>query len=211
MRKCEYCGKFYSAKSGSYCSRKCAQEDRKEILLQVLNMDNDAKLLSEWSKYYSIPENVVVKRIKNGYTPEEAVKLPYHLPKQLPLSEDQVQFGVCNFLDTKGIDYWHTPNETWTSSWATKIKNKRMGVKSGIPDLTILIPIKGKKNKFFTLYLELKTETGTMSDTQKEWQKKFGNVESCEFRCCQGLDDAIDMLEYFLYGFSTQKKSDDVF
>ena len=168
-----------------------------------LTIGSETKTLSEWCDVYGIKKPTVESRLRAGWTCSEAVMLPTY--KGAHISEDDIQIALCQWLDIHDIKYWHTPNETWTSSWATKAKNKKKGVKAGVPDLTILIPY---DTGFFTLYLELKTETGTMSDDQKEWQSILSEVDSCEYRCCKGLDEAIGIVENMLKNGQNLEKTE---
>lgn len=158
-----------------------------------LTIGNETKTLSEWCEVYGINKSTVESRLRSGWTVGESLLIPSC--KGRHMTEDDIQIAVCRWLDNHQIRYWHTPNETWTSSWATKVRNKKKGVKAGVPDLTILMP---KDTGFYTLYMELKTETGTMSEDQKQWQEVLSEVDGCEFRCCKGLDEAIEILENML-------------
>lgn len=58
--------------------------------------------------------------------------------------------------------FTHVPNETYTTSWAAKTKNKMMGVARGFPDY-VIVTRKG------VIYLEMKTKKGKLSEDQKNW------------------------------------------
>lgn len=45
------------------------------------------------------------------------------------------------------------------------IRNRQMGVKSGVPDLMLPIPSKG----YHGLFVEMKTKKGRVSASQKKW------------------------------------------
>ena len=198
-----------------YCKENCRWATPREQAnntrkTKMLNIGGEIKSLSEWCDEYGINKSTVCSRLLAGYTEAEAILLPTH-KRGISMSEDDIQIAVCRYLDQKGLKYWHTPNETWTSSWATKARNKKKGVKAGIPDLTILIPSQ-LGTGFITLYMELKTETGSMSESQKEWQEVFDTVNACEFRCCHGLEEAIDMIDSFLDKVPiSRKKPEDIF
>lgn len=198
-----------------YCKENCrwatvVEQANNTCKTKMLTIGGKTQSLSDWCKEYGINKSTVCSRLRCGYTEAEAILLPIHKRGE-SLSEDDVQIALCRYLDTKEIKYWHTPNETWTSSWATKARNKKKGVKAGVPDLTILLP-SSLGIGFFTLYLELKTETGTMSDDQKEWQEVFDTVNACEFRCCHGLAEAVDLIDSFLDKVPiTRKNPEDIF
>jgi hypothetical protein len=54
-------------------------------------------------------------------------------------SEEIEQINFVQYLELKGIDYWHTPNSTFSKHWSVKTRNKRLGVQPGIPDLFLII------------------------------------------------------------------------
>lgn len=89
------------------------------------------------------------------------------------ISEYQIQ---CEFVEKleeyqkKGlIDLFSSiPNSTFTTSWKQKTKNRNSGLRAGLPDLFVLVKGKG-------YWIEMKTETGTLQDSQKEWIKKLNS------------------------------------
>lgn len=63
----------------------------------------------------------------------------------------------------KVLEYTHVPHETYTNSWSVKMRNKRSGVRKGVPDYIIL-------TKKAILFLELKrTKGGILSPEQRMW------------------------------------------
>lgn len=84
--------------------------------------------------------------------------------------------------------YSHTAQETYTTSWKQKSKNKRMGVKSGVPDYIIVT-----KDK--VIFLEMKRKKGgTLSATQREWLANTAGKKTQSVRC-NGFDHAKSYLE----------------
>lgn len=55
--------------------------------------------------------------------------------------EDFEQKKVVAFCKDMHFPYFHVPNETYTTSIKQKIRNREMGVSSGVPDLFIIIPL----------------------------------------------------------------------
>lgn len=79
----------------------------------------------------------------------------YHL--QVAVNEYlEYMSGIYNFR------HFHVPNEG-KRSIGYNLKLKRMGLKSGCPDIIIEYP-EGK-----VLYIELKTNQGKLSNSQKLW------------------------------------------
>jgi len=89
-----------------------------------------------------------------------------------PLEHDEC-VALVAYLDIlvkqgKVVAYTHIPQETYTKNWGTKMRNKREGVKAGIPDY--LIVFKNKK----LLFLEMKRRVGgTVSPEQQDWLEKL--------------------------------------
>lgn len=108
-----------------------------------------------------------------------------------PLEYDE----ACTFadwLELKGLRFSHIPSETFTKNWGTKMKNKRMGVHSGVPDYIVITP-KG------LAFVELKRQKGgVVSDSQKEWIYALNACKGVEARVAYGAQDAIDFVNEFL-------------
>ena len=59
---------------------------------------------------------------------------------------------------------FHIPNESVGGpGWL--VRNRQMGVRSGVPDLFYPVPMKG----YHGLFIEMKTKTGRLSAVQKRW------------------------------------------
>ncbi|MDR0462769.1 MAG: VRR-NUC domain-containing protein [Pseudomonadales bacterium] len=142
----------------------------------------------------------------------------------LPLpTEAQEQIAFCEWLDLKHIAYFHVPNSTWTKSIQVKLRNKRMGVKKGVPDLFIFIPKDKAKNpfvdnnvfcnlsladflaereKYSGLYkkvvIEMKRKKGgCVSEDQDYWLRVLAMADF-EVAICKGADEAIEFVERYL-------------
>lgn len=112
------------------------------------------------------------------------------MPKIQQLTEDQVQYQVIEYLELlqnqgKVILFSHVPSSTFTKSWSVKARNKRLGVRPGVPDLIIVLPYK-------VLFLELKREKGgVLSEHQKNWISSLEQVSGNVFvSVAKGFDEA---------------------
>jgi hypothetical protein len=80
--------------------------------------------------------------------------------------EYHIQIAVNEYLEylakTYNFRHFHVPNEG-KRSLGYHLKMKKMGLKSGCPDIIVEFP-PGK-----ILYIELKAPKGRLSDTQKLW------------------------------------------
>lgn len=102
-------------------------------------------------------------------------------------SEDEEQIAVVAELDARGIPYWHTNNEIWTSSWKQKARAKAMGTQSGIPDLFVCFP--GQ-----LVGIEMKRQKGgVVSPNQKYWA---AIIEQCNIPVwiAHGYDEAMEVI-----------------
>lgn len=116
------------------------------------------------------------------------------------MTEDMIQIEVIKWSKHPAVQkkypelalLYHTANE-WKCSVYRGAHLKRMGVKSGVPDLHLPVPRKG----FHGLYIELKSAKGRVSDNQKWWLEHLtrqGNM--C--RVCHSVNETIDLLEEYL-------------
>lgn len=83
-------------------------------------------------------------------------------------SEDDFQKSVAWFLDCLNATYTHPPNGG-SRNKIEAVKLKKMGVKSGVPDVLIFDP----KHGYNGFAIELKVGRNTVSEAQKEWLTKL--------------------------------------
>lgn len=96
------------------------------------------------------------------------------------------------------ICYTKTSQETFTTSWGIKMKQKAEGVQKGIPDYVILA-----KDKI--IFLELKKQKGKrgglngshISEEQQLWIDTLNNYQSKEIVAviAHGADEAISFIQ----------------
>lgn len=81
------------------------------------------------------------------------------------------------------ILYTHIPSETFTKSWAIKIKNKRMGVRKGFPDYFII-------TRKRAIAIEMKRiKGGAVSLEQDAWLEALERVD-IPAKVCKGMAEA---------------------
>ena len=93
---------------------------------------------------------------------------------------------------------FHIPNGGWRSK-AEAAKLKAMGVRKGVSDLFLPVPIHGEDGAMLKggLWIELKAAGGVLSDEQGVWlgeMKKRGY----EAVCAIGADQAIEAIRQYL-------------
>ncbi len=108
------------------------------------------------------------------------------MPVPVP-SEDSEQQTVVEYLQMLNIPHWHTPNNTWTKSWSQKMKNKRLGVSAGIPDLFFCVA-----GKVFGIEMKRK-KGGVVSASQMRWIKTL-NSHGIETIVSNGSGPAIKFI-----------------
>lgn len=110
------------------------------------------------------------------------------IPKEI---DECVTFA--EWLELKGFKFSHLAQETFTRNWGTKMKNKRMGVKAGVPDYLIIIPEKG------LIFVEMKRQKGgTVSPEQEDWITELNKLPGVEAVVCKGCDAAIEFIDTIL-------------
>jgi hypothetical protein len=87
---------------------------------------------------------------------------------------------------------YHIANER-KCNVITGAKLKKLGVKSGVPDLCLPVA----RGKFHGLYIELKAKNGKVSENQITWMNKLSQYRNY-VRVSFGADDAINILEWYL-------------
>lgn len=113
-------------------------------------------------------------------------------------SEDQEQMHLVQYCDMKGYPRFRVPNETYTKSWSQKLKNKRLGVSPGVPDLFVVAH--GR-----LIAVEMKRTKGSnTSQAQKEWIETL-NANGTPAQVCKGAEEAIKFIE----SFGGNKKEDE--
>lgn len=126
--------------------------------------------------------------------------------------EDQEQETFVKWLDDNGYPRFRVPNETYTKSHKQRIKNKKLGVSSGVPDLAVVVPNTGTRRVYVEtldsddsadydqpisrlVFIEMKRKKGgTTSANQKKWIKTL-NEAGVQTVVCKGCDAAIEFIK----------------
>lgn len=122
-------------------------------------------------------------------------------PNTTPL-EDIEQMQFVEWLEIQSLKYTAIPNNTYTKSWAQKLKNKRMGLNRGLSDLLILVsPNQSKDGNGYALFFEMKRKKGgVQSKEQKEWEEALNGLKTprVQYYLCKGCDEAIKVVSHYL-------------
>ena len=118
--------------------------------------------------------------------------------KNAKRSEDTEQIAVVYWAMYNAAQYpelkWlhHIPNGG-SRNKAEAVKLKQMGVKAGIPDLSLPVP----KGIYNGLYIEMKYDKGTIEKSQKEMLKALADAgHYCVV--CYGAEEAIKILTEYI-------------
>jgi hypothetical protein len=106
-------------------------------------------------------------------------------------SEDDFQIAVARLLDASGLDWFHVPNGGKRNA-REGAKFKRMGVKSGIPDVLIITPT--KRNQV-GMCIELKVGRNFPTDNQRFWEGKFYNQYNWGYELCYSIKSVEKVIE----------------
>lgn len=110
------------------------------------------------------------------------------------MSESFEQKQLIQWCRTRpwGQFLFHIPNESiGGQGWI--IRNRQMGCKRGVPDLMLPIPMHG----YHGLFIEMKTESGRVSEYQKRWQGAL-NEFGYKAVVCKDWEDAKNVLEEYM-------------
>lgn len=109
-------------------------------------------------------------------------------------SEDHEQKQLIQWCrtDPRLQFIFHIPNEN-TAGIKWGIRNRQLGVKSGVPDLMLPIPSKG----YHGLFIEMKTRNGKTSENQDRWLQALNSFGYLAV-VCHGWKEARDCLLNYL-------------
>lgn len=125
--------------------------------------------------------------------------------------EDEEQVAVLEYCDIYRMPYFHVNNELWTSSWSQLAKAKKLGVKKGVPDIFVYVPI-GRYHDDTTAYqqvtIEMKRKKGSSTSAeQKEWGRIL-EAANIPHAVCKGAQPAINFLRFAKEHYSRRFKTE---
>ena len=110
------------------------------------------------------------------------------------LSEYDEQCLLVEYLELKRLKFSKTAQETWAKNWGVIMKNKKSGVRKGLPDMLIIIPRKKMDDKL--IFIEMKKKKGsTTTQEQKEWQCALNRCEGVNSYICKGFEEAKEVID----------------
>ncbi len=120
--------------------------------------------------------------------------------RKKPSLEELEQIAVVQWFDLchpslKPLLY-HTPNGGFRLMHEA-VRLKKMGVRAGVPDLTLAIPNKG----YHGLYIEMKTLKGIASERQLFYLDILNKMGYLAL-LCKGFESTKNAIEEYLKGFN---------
>jgi len=101
--------------------------------------------------------------------------------------EHNTQVAICELLDYYNITYFKVPNEGKRSVFLGSYFKKE-GMKKGVSDLIILLPM-GR-----CIFIEVKSRTGVQTKEQKEFQNTVQKL-GFEYKIWRTVDDVVLFLK----------------
>lgn len=103
--------------------------------------------------------------------------------------EDVLQIQIFEYLNLRGIFAFH-PKNSGRKSIQSAMRDKKLGVKAGIPDIVII------DQNGITRYIELKTDKGRLSEAQLDFKMMCQESQRMvSWALCRSLDEVIETLE----------------
>ena len=110
------------------------------------------------------------------------------------MTEDEEQKQLIQWCrtDPKWQYLFHIPNESvGGKGWL--IRNRQLGVKSGVPDLFYPVPI----GSYHGLFIEMKRPGGRLDGIQRRWMTALNDLGYLAI-CCKGWEEAKDALQGYM-------------
>ena len=110
------------------------------------------------------------------------------------MRESDEQRQLIQYARTKpwGQFLFHIPNES-VDGMGWVIRNRQMGMRKGVPDLMLPIPMHG----YHGLFIEMKAPGGRLSNEQKAWLKAL-NTFGYKAVVCVGWEAAKSEIEGYM-------------
>ena len=106
------------------------------------------------------------------------------------MSEDSIQVAFVEWLENHPnydfIKFSMIPNDTYTTSFNQKNRNKKMGLRAGLPDMFLVV-----NSKCF--FIEFKTKIGVISQKQQKWHEVL-NETNCPVYVCRSVEEACSIV-----------------
>ena len=106
--------------------------------------------------------------------------------------EALIQVETVKYLQSESIFFFSVPNEAAAGNKVRQMQLISMGLRSGLSDLILWLPLPGDKILHF--YLEMKKPGGKQSDSQKRFQARCERNDIL-YGIAFSVQDVIDLVE----------------
>ena len=110
--------------------------------------------------------------------------------------EEDIQMACVRWFGYQYPQYalllHHSPNGGFRNA-REAARFKAMGTRAGVSDLILFLPRKG----YHGLCIEMKTDKGTQSKAQKEWQAKV-EAQGYKYVVCRSIDEFVSIMDYYV-------------
>tara|TARA_Y100000310_G_scaffold170624_1_gene170773 strand:+ start:3325 stop:3708 length:384 start_codon:yes stop_codon:yes gene_type:complete len=118
------------------------------------------------------------------------------------MKEAEIHQAIVQWLDVvrpPGLVVHHSPNESWKSNVAYRMKQKRLSVLPGFPDLLLLCPMEHWKETFHwaPVLLEIKTAKGVVSANQRRCIMHLVGA-NCHVHIVRSIDETHAVLGHYM-------------
>lgn len=107
-------------------------------------------------------------------------------------SQEQIQLIQWCRQFPWGQFLFHIANES-VGGYGWMIRNRQMGIRKGVPDLFLPVPMQG----YHGLFIEMKSPKGRLSHEQGQWLKAL-NTFGYRVAVCKSFDEAKNELEEYM-------------
>lgn len=111
------------------------------------------------------------------------------------------QVAVVEWLEANDLKFSAIPNNTYTTSYNQKLKNRREGLRPGFSDLVVLIPpARSLDGLGYFLNIEMKRRKGGIqSADQKQWELAINGLGTphVQYYLCKGSDEAKAVVSHY--------------
>ena len=120
------------------------------------------------------------------------------------LKEEQEQALFVDWLEMNNLKFTAIPNNTWTTSFNQKRKNKRTGLRPGFPDMIVIVPGADKVHRLICIEMKKAKQIGKkgrpigggkLKPHQQEWIIALNKCNDVEAFVCYGFEEAKAVVE----------------
>ncbi|RDH76368.1 VRR-NUC domain-containing protein [Mycolicibacterium moriokaense] len=117
--------------------------------------------------------------------------------------EDEEQATFVGWLELVGLKFTAIPNHTYNPHHSQQNKNRRIGLRKGLPDMVVVVPhTHSKDGRGHLLFIEMKRiKDSSVSSDQKLWIAALNmmGAEGVEAHVAKGANEAIAIVSKYIH------------